>query len=91
LRKVNEMARFIAENHGEPLPLKDLTHHVDLHPNYAMTLFVRHYEITLNDHLTRLRVCQVQYLLISTDEDVSRIAFEAGFGSISRFARPSRK
>jgi AraC family transcriptional regulator, melibiose operon regulatory protein len=52
---------------------------------------VRHYGITLNDHLTRLRVCQVQYLLISTDEDVSRIAFETGFGSISRFARPSRK
>lgn len=35
------------------------------------------------EHL--LRVCQAQNLLISTDLNVSRIAFETGFGSISRF------
>ena len=85
LRKVSEMARFIAENHGEPLPLNEVADHVGLHPNYAMTLFRRHYGMTLNTYLTRLRVCQAQYLLISTDEDISRIAFETGFGSISRF------
>lgn len=85
LRKVSEMARFIAENLSEPLPLKKVARHVGLHPNYAMTLFRRHYGITLSTYLTRLRVCQAQYLLISTGEDVSRIAFETGFRSISRF------
>ena len=79
------MARFIAENHAEPLPLKEVADHVGLHPNYAMTLLRRHYGMTLNTYLTRMRVCQAQYLLISTGEDVSRIAFETGFGSISRF------
>ncbi len=83
--KVSEMARFVAENHAKPLRLKDVAHHVGLHPNYAMTLFRRHYGMTLSTYLTRLRVCQAQYLLISTDWEVSRIAFEAGFGSISRF------
>lgn len=85
LRKVSEMARFIAENHAERLPLKVVADHVGLHPNYAMTLFRRHYGMTLSTYLTRMRVCQAQYLLISTDEDISRIAFETGFGSISRF------
>ncbi len=57
LRKVSEMALFVAENYG----------------------------MTPSTYLTRMRVCQAQYLLISTDEDISRIAFDTGFGSISRF------
>jgi AraC-like DNA-binding protein len=85
VRKVSEMARFVAENHDGPLRLEDVARHVGLHPNYAMTLFRRHYGITLNTYVTRLRVCQAQYLLLSTDQEVSRIAFETGFGSISRF------
>ena len=85
VRKVSEMARFIAENHAGPRHLRGVARHVGLHPNYAMTLFRRHYGMTLSTYLTRLRVCEAQHLLISTDWEVSRIAFEAGFGSISRF------
>ena len=85
VRKVSSMARFVAENHDRPLNLEGVAHHVGLHPNYAMTLFKRHYGMTLGAYLTRLRVCQAQYLLISTDWEASRIAFESGFGSISRF------
>ena len=85
VRKVSEMARFIAENHAGPLHLRDVARHVGLHPNYAMTLFRRHYGMTLSTYLTRLRVCKAQHLLISTNWEVSRFAFEAGFGSISRF------
>jgi AraC family transcriptional regulator, melibiose operon regulatory protein len=85
VRKVSEMARFAAENHARPLRVRDVARYVGLHPNYAMTLFRRYYGMTLSTYLTRLRVCQAQYLLISTDWDVSRIAVETGFGSISRF------
>lgn len=85
VKKVSGMARFVAENHARPLRLEDVARHVGLHPNYAVTLFSKHYGMTLSAYLTRLRVCQAQYLLISTDWEVSRIAFEAGFGSISRF------
>jgi transcriptional regulator GlxA family with amidase domain len=41
--------------------------------------------MTLSTYLTRLRVSQAQHLLISTDWEISRIALESGFGSISRF------
>lgn len=85
VRKVSEMARFVALNYDRPLCLADVARHVGLHPNYAMTLFRRHYGITLNTYLTHLRVCQAQHLLLSTGQDISRIAFETGFGSISRF------
>lgn len=91
LRKVSDMARFVAENHARPLPLREVAHHVGLHPNYAMTLFRRHYGMTLSTYLTRLRVCQAQYLLISTEANISRIAFETGFGSISHFYEAFKK
>src|SRR5688572_22929977 len=84
VRKVSEMARFVAENHAGSLRMEDVARQVGLHPNYAMALFRRHYGMTLGGYLTRLRICQAQYLLISTDWEVSRIAFETGFGSISR-------
>lgn len=84
-QKVAEMARFVAENHAKPLHIKDVARHVGLHPNYAMTLFRRHYGMTLSAYLTRLRVCQAQHLLISTERDTARISFDVGFGSISRF------
>ena len=85
VRKVSEMARFVAENYTRQLRINDVSEHVGLHPNYAMTLFRRHYGMTLNTYLARLRICQAQYLLISTDQAIPRIAFETGFGSISRF------
>lgn len=85
VRKVSHMARFVAENHARPLRLADVARHVGLHPNYAMTLFRRHYGITLGAYLTRMRVCQAQHLLVSTDMEISHVAFETGFGSISRF------
>lgn len=91
VRKVCEMARFVAENHAGPLRIEDVARHVGLHPNYAMTLFRRHYGITLSTYVTRLRVCQAQYLLLSTDQEVSRIAFGTGFGSISRFYEAFKK
>lgn len=84
-QKVSEMARFIAHNYAESLRLRDVAQHVGLHPNYALTLFSRSYGMTVNAYLTRLRVCQAQGLLISTDWDTPRIAREVGFGSPSRF------
>lgn len=74
------MARFVAENHSRPLRAENVTAHVGLHPNYAMTLLQRYYGVTLNEYLTRMRVCQAQYLLISTESTL-----ETGFGSLSRF------
>lgn len=91
VQKVSEMARFVSDNHSGALQTADVARHVGLHPNYAMTLFRRYYGMTLNTYVARLRVCRAQYLLISTNKDVSRIAYDTGFGSISRFYEAFKK
>jgi len=85
LEKVEAMARVIAERAGEPIGVAEVARAVGLNPNYAMTLFKTALGITINQYLTRQRLDTAQALLLSTDRDVADIAFEAGFGSLSRF------
>lgn len=82
---VERMSRFIGEHGLEAISTGDVAAHAGLHPNYAMTIFKRAMGITINQSITRHRLDTAQSLLISTDMPVTSIAFEAGFGSLSRF------
>lgn len=82
---VERMIRFMVEHFDQPLRVQEVARQVDLHPNYAMTLFRRHTGLSVVDYLTRLRIWHAQRLLVSTDQRVLEIAYASGFGSPSRF------
>lgn len=82
---VERMVRYIAEHALEQVSVQDVADHVGLHPNYAMTIFRRAIGMTINQSVLRHRLDTAQSLLISTDLPITTIAFEAGFGSLSRF------
>lgn len=82
---VERMVRFIAEHARESISAEAVARDVGLHPNYAMTLFKRGVGLTINQSILRQRLDTAQSLLIATDMAVGKIAFEAGFGSLSRF------
>ncbi len=83
--KVEEMARYIDRHANEEIDVADVARAVGLHPNYAMALFKKTLGITINQYLTRHRLEAAQTLLFSSEEDVAAIAFDCGFGSLSRF------
>lgn len=83
--KVCEMARFLTSHAAGPVTAAHVADAVGLHPNYAMTLFKEALGMTLGDYLTRYRLYMAQSMLLSDDRDVASIAYEAGFGSVSRF------
>jgi len=83
--KVEEMAYFIARHYTQPLSVSQIAHEVDLHPDYAVTLFRKTFGIGLVDYLTQHRLTHAQRLLATTDDKIASIAFESGFGSLSRF------
>lgn len=85
LDKVEQMALFVAERAQGEVSVTDVAAAVSLHPNYAMTLFKRTVGLTLQEYLTRHRLDTAQSLLLSSDRDVTAVAFAAGFGSLSRF------
>lgn len=85
MAKAQRMARYVAENLGTPLRVAEIAAAVALHPNYAMSLFKETLGITVGQYITRQRLSHAQAMLLSTDHDVTRIAFDSGFGSLSRF------
>lgn len=85
LSKVEQMASYIAEHYAGPLHVEDIARAVNFHPNYAMSLFHKHFGLSIVDYLTQYRLASAQHLLITTSATTSAIALEAGFGSVSRF------
>lgn len=85
LNKVEQMACFIAQHYLERLTVEDIGRSVDLHPNYAMSLFQKTFGTTLIEYLTHHRISHAQRLLATTDEKIVEVAFSSGFSSISRF------
>ena len=91
LSKSEQMACYIAQNFTQPLTTEMIGQHVDLHPNYAMTLFQRTFGTTLMKYLTQYRLSFAQRLLVTTTDSIVNIAFRSGFGSLSRFNEAFRE
>jgi len=83
--KVEAMARFIGENALEDISTDDVGKAVGLHPNYAMTLFKRVLGLSIKQSITRQRLDAARSMLIATDRNVTSIAFDCGFRSLSSF------
>ncbi|KAA3515681.1 helix-turn-helix domain-containing protein [Agrobacterium rosae] len=82
---VERMLRYIAENALNNISADDVGRDAGLHPNYAMSVFKRAVGMTINQAIIRHRLDTAQSLLIATDMPITDVAFESGFGSVSRF------
>jgi AraC-like DNA-binding protein len=85
LSRADEMACLVAREYTEPLTASVVAQHVGLHPNYAMAVFKRAFGTTLGRYITEHRLSHAQRLLVTTSDPVVTIAFQSGFGSLSRF------
>ena len=90
-RHIERMARFIGEHASEDISVHDVARVVSLHTNYAMTIFKRGVGISINQAILRNRLDAAQSMLIATENSISSIAFDCGFGSLSRFYEAFRK
>ncbi|MES2924930.1 MAG: helix-turn-helix domain-containing protein [Verrucomicrobiota bacterium] len=91
LSKVEQLAAFIAQNYQEAILIEEAAKEVGLHPNYAMNLFKKTFNITINEYLTQHRMSHAQRLLATTDGKIVDIALEAGYPTLSRFYEAFKK
>ncbi len=85
LLHIERMARFIGEKAHGDVSAENVAQSVGLHPNYANAIYKRAFGMTISQSITRHRLDMVQSMLIATDLPVASIAFDSGFGSLSRF------
>lgn len=83
--KARQMAHFISQHFQQPLNVSDVAETVSLHPHYAMQVFKQVFEMTIIDYLTQQRIAYVQQRLLTTDEKIIEIAYDAGFQTVSHF------
>lgn len=82
---VERMARLIGERALQDIAVDDVAAAAGLHPNYANTIFKRAFGLTINQSIVRHRLDAARSMLVATDRPVAEIAFDSGFGSLSRF------
>jgi len=82
---VERIAAYLALNYTIPLTVGQISAEVGLASGYAMTLFRKVFGQTMMENLLHHRLAHAQRLLISTNQQVLIIAYESGFGSLSRF------
>jgi AraC-like DNA-binding protein len=85
LERIEGIAAFLDRHYREHISIEDIGQAVDLHPNYAMSLFRRECGLTIWQYLMRRRLAQAQVLLLTSDMPVLAVALESGFGSLPRF------
>lgn len=85
INHVERMAIYIGQNYCDPIEASDIGNAVGLHPDYANSIFRKAFGCTLSEYIIEERISHAQRKLITTDENISSIAFECGFNSISWF------
>jgi AraC-like DNA-binding protein len=86
-----QIAQFIAQHYTEQIDGHTIAAAVGVHPGYASRVFANTFNIGVIDYLTQYRVAAAQKMLLMTELQVKTIAFEVGFGSISRFYASFKK
>lgn len=91
LSKVEHMAAYIAQHYQDSILIEEIATEVGLHPNYAMSLFKKTFNLTINEYLTQHRLSHAQRLLATTDAKIIDIALDAGYPTLSRFYEAFKK
>ena len=58
--------------------------------NHLVRLFKQYYGTTISEYLIELRLKEATRLLTYTDTEITKVALDAGFQSMSNFTRRSK-
>ncbi|MFD0696154.1 helix-turn-helix domain-containing protein [Paenibacillus sp. GCM10027628] len=84
---VQKIKDYIASHLDVDFTREDLAEYVFLNPAYISRLFKAETELSLSDYILQERMHKASELLLETDQPVSQIAVNLGYGNFSYFAR----
>ncbi len=83
---VEKSLKYIKSHITEDLSLETVSKAMNVSPVYFHNLFKRSVGKTLRDYVEELRIKNAINLLLTTDDSLTKIAFECGFSSQSYFS-----
>lgn len=90
-QRIDRVFRMIDAHRGEPISQAQVAEAVGLTPAGFSRFFRRTTGRTFVEYVHELRIGRACRLLIETDEPVTAIAFDCGFGNLSHFNRLFRR
>lgn len=84
-RHVYNMIRYIWLNYTTDINLKNVANFAGLNKNFAMGVFKKKLGISILQFITRLRLNHAANLLTTSNEQITDIAYQSGFSSVTRF------
>lgn len=82
---IEKITIFLTKNYCNPIKAADIGNAVGLHPDYANHIFKKAFGTTISDYIAELRIAHAQRKLLTTDMNITDIAYECGFNSTARF------
>jgi len=82
---VERIAVYIAKNYQKPIKVSDIGEAVELHLDYANSIFKKTFGSTMSEYIIEERISHAKRKLLSTDMSITEIGFDCGFNSIGRF------
>lgn len=85
--RINKVCTYIQNHYSEPISLKQVSDLVFMTESNFCKFFKKATSTTFSDYLNDLRINEACQLLLSSEDNVSKIAHDCGFESLSYFNR----
>ena len=85
--RINKVCTYIHNHYSESISLKQVSDLVFMSESNFCKFFKKATNTTFSDYLNDLRINQACHLLLSSEDNVSKIAHDCGFESLSYFNR----
>lgn len=86
-----ELVRYVNENYGKPLNLKELCASFYINMNYCCALFRRNLNTTFSTYVLELRLKKASWLICTTSLSIQEVAELTGYNDYYYFQRVFKK
>lgn len=85
--RLQPVLQYISQHFDQPLTLESVSHAFDLSPRTLSRLFNNTLDMSFMQYLKTLRVVKGIEMILQTNQTLSEIAYQTGYGSIAAFSK----
>lgn len=90
-RRIEKICKYIDENYGKDITLKEIAELVNMSESAASHFFKKRTSRSFITYLTDVRIGNASRMLAETTMNISTIAYECGFSNMANFNRTFKK
>ncbi|PQV51492.1 AraC-like DNA-binding protein [Jejuia pallidilutea] len=75
----------------EPIPLEDISKHVNMSPSTFCRFFKKHFQMTYTHFMNEVRIGHACKLLQDTNKNIAQIAYSSGYNHLTHFNKQFKR